>query len=66
MQNFKTEKVEEWYILMPQKVAGSITKTSKGLYFSDSTIIETFTNKEACKSRCIELGIEEDFINNTV
>ena len=58
MQNFKTNKIEEWYILQPQNVVGSITTTSKGLYFSDNLTIETFDNKTDWENRCEELNIE--------
>ena len=59
MKNLKTELKEEWYILSNNN-HGSITKTNKGLYYSDNLTIETFTTENEYLLRCNELGIEEE------
>ena len=60
MQNLKTELTELWYIFSVEN-HGSITKTSKGVYYSDNRQSpETFQTLEDYEARCIELNITLD------
>lgn len=64
MDNFKTDKKEEWYVIIPSLAHGVIPKTKKGVHYNDVlNKLESFDNLEDYESKCKELGIEleEDF-----
>ena len=58
MQQFTTESEEEWYILTPVNIGGSITNGGEKVHYKDGLTIETFDNKVDYENRCVELGIE--------
>ena len=62
MKVYKTELEKEYYILTPRNIGGELTQGIQVSY-SDELQIETFINEEDYITRCDELGIEIEELN---